>query len=52
MFGFTHEAPMRLQVPYILINVEKGARVFVGLYFPSTPTKRDISPASWFLEKP
>jgi hypothetical protein len=34
MFGFTHEAPMRLRVPYILINVEKGARVLVRLYFP------------------
>jgi hypothetical protein len=34
MFGFTHEAPMRLQVLFILINVEKGARVRVRLYFP------------------
>ena len=33
MFGFTHEAPMRLEVPFILINVEKGARVLVRLYF-------------------
>jgi hypothetical protein len=52
MFGFTHEAPMILEAPYILMNAEKGARVLVKLYFPSTPTKGDISSASRFLEKP
>jgi hypothetical protein len=34
MFGFTHKAPMRLEVPFIFINDEKGARVLVRLYFP------------------
>jgi hypothetical protein len=51
MFGFTHKAPMRLEVPFILINVEKGARVLVRLYFPPLQ-QRETSPASWFLEKP